>query len=290
MRLNRALRAAALLLVLATACPGWAADGWSTDFNAALAEAGRLDKPLLIHLYADWCGPCRQMERNVLNQPAVLHEMGRSVVAVKVNVDRQPQVASRYSVQALPCDIFVEPDGQKIMEATGYRSLNEYLSSITRAGTRYADLVAARRRATPSPFDEPARDAGTRLAAEQQQRPMLDGYCPVTLWRNRKWEKGSPQFRVEYHDQVFLVASEADLQEFNENPARYAPRFLGCDPVVVWNSDRAVLGSTQFGAFYNDQLYLFTSDENRQTFKADPDKYTRTRVVLQVDDIEQPVR
>jgi thiol-disulfide isomerase/thioredoxin len=290
MRLNRALQAAALLLALVPACQGWAADGWSTDFDAALAEARRLDKPLLIHLYADWCGPCRQMERNVLSQPAVLREIGRSVIAVRINVDRQPQVASRYGVQALPSDVFVEPDGRKIMEATGYRSLNEYVSSMTRAGTRYADLVAARRPATPPPFADQGPDADTRLAAEQQRQPMLDGYCPVTLWRNRKWEKGSPQFRVEYHDQAFLVASEADVQEFNENPARYAPRFLGCDPVVVWESDRAVLGSTQFGAFYNDQLYLFTSDENRQAFKADPDKFTRTRVVLRVDDIEQPVR
>ena len=71
---------------------------------------------------------------------------------------------------------------------------------------------------------------------------------------------------------------------------RYAPRFLGCDPIVIWESDRAVLGSTRFGAFYNDQLYLFTSDQNRQSFKQDPDRYIRTRVVLRVDEIEHVIR
>lgn len=289
MSLSRAVWAVALLLSLAPAGALRAADGWSTDYESARAEAERLDKPLLIHFFADWCAPCRQMERSVLNQPAVLREIGRSVVAVKINVDEQPQLAARYAVQSLPADVFAEPDGREIMEATGYRGANEYLSSMTRAATRYADLVAAR---TP----EPARatgespNGGTRLTTIERQQPMLDGYCPVTLWRNRKWEKGSPQFRVEYRDQAYLLASAEDVREFNENPTRYAPRFLGCDPIVVWESDRAVLGSTRFGAFYNDQLFLFTSDENRQAFKADPDRYIRTRVVLRIDEIEQAVR
>jgi YHS domain-containing protein len=86
------------------------------------------------------------------------------------------------------------------------------------------------------------------------------------------------------------MASVEEQQEFNENPTRYAPRFLGCDPVIVYQSDRAVLGSTKFGAFYDDELYLFVSNDNRQAFKANPDQYIRTRVVLRADQIEQVVR
>lgn len=290
MRLSLSVWAAAFLLLPATIDTTQAADGWSSDFDAAQAEAERLDKPLLIHFYADWCGPCRQMERNVLHQRAVLQEIGRSVIAVKINVDDQPQIASKYGIQALPSDVYAEPDGRKLMEATGYRGAGEYVSSMTRAATRYADLVAAR---TPAPRPAATGDvvnSSTRLATSEERRPMLDGYCPVTLFHNHKWEKGSPQFRIEYRDQVYLAASADDMREFNEDPTRYAPRFLGCDPVVVWESDRAVPGSTQFGAFYNDQLYLFTSEQNRQTFKADPDRYTRTRVVLRLDDIEPITR
>ena len=68
------------------------------------------------------------------------------------------------------------------------------------------------------------------------------------------------------------------------------PRFLGCDPVVVWDSDRAIRGLTKFAAFYDDELYLFSTAENRDTFKAKPDTYIRTRIVLQPDEIETVVR
>ena len=90
--------------------------------------------------------------------------------------------------------------------------------------------------------------------------------------------------------QQFLLASEAQKKEFAENPDRYVPRFLGCDPVVVWDSDRAVPGETTWAAFYDEELYLFSSAQNRSRFRKDPDKYTKTRVVLNVQDIQTLVR
>lgn len=283
------------LLVVAgqPACAQTAADAWYTDFDAALAEAQRLDRPLLVHFYADWCGPCQQMERNVLHRDAVQSAIRKHVVAVKINTDRDPEVTARYGIDALPTDLFVEPNGTRIIESTGYRSINEYTAALSRAATRYSDLVAQRKaRETPpevSPGDS-AEEPAVELAATPEQKPMLDGYSPVTLWKNRRWEKGSPQFRAEYRGQVYDLASAEELAEFNENPARFAPRFLGCDAVVVLESDRAVLGSTRYAAFYDDELYLFVDNDNRQSFKKDPDRYIKTRVVLQVDEIQTAVR
>lgn len=282
-----------LLLLLAwtggVACGAETADGWLSDFDAALAEAQRLNRPLLVHFYADWCGPCRQMEQGVLHRPDVLAEIRKSVVAVKVNTDRSPHLATRYNVEALPMDLFLEPDGKQLLESTGYRSVSQYRMAIARAATRYADLVA-RRAPKPAPAERPADPPPSQLAARDERLPMLDGYCPVTLWKNRRWEKGSPQFRAEFRDQIYQMASAESLQEFNENPSRFAPRFLGCDAVIVYESDRAVLGSTRYAAFYDDQLFLFVDDHNRQAFKKNPDNYVKTRVVLHVDQIEVVAR
>ena len=55
-------------------------------------------------------------------------------------------------------------------------------------------------------------------------------------------------------------------------------------------SDRAVLGSTRYAAFYDNELYLFVDDINRKAFKRSPDNYVRTRVVLNVDQIETVTR
>jgi YHS domain-containing protein/thiol-disulfide isomerase/thioredoxin len=265
-------------------------DVWRKDFDTALAEARRLNRPLLVHFYADWCGPCRQMEQNVLHREQVQRELRRLVVPVKVNADRSPAVAERYHIESLPTDLFLEPDGTPIVESTGYRGINDYLNAIGRAALKYSDLLAQRAAKTSGPASTEPVPGTTSLAAAAGQKPMLGGYSPVTLWRNRKWEKGSPQFQSEYKGQVYQLVSAAEQQEFNENPTRYAPRFLGCDPVVVYQSDRAVPGSTQFGAFYDDELYLFVSNENRRAFKANPDQYIRTRVVLRTDQIEPIVR
>jgi thiol-disulfide isomerase/thioredoxin/YHS domain-containing protein len=288
MRRQTVFRALLLTLVIAVG-ESRADDVWRSDFQSAQAEASRLNRPLLVHFYADWCVPCRQMEQNVLRREQVQKELQRLVVAVKVNTDRSPDIASRYGIDSLPTDLFLEPDGTPIVQSSGYRNANDYVAAAKRASVKYTDLLA--RRAPPA---EPAATAPpkdqTTLAASEEQKPMLDGYSPVTLWKNRKWEKGSPQFRGEYKGQVYEMASAEQLQEFHEDPARYTPRFLGCDPVIVYQSDRAVPGSTQYGAFYDDELFLFTSADNRTAFKADPDRYIRTRVVLRLDQIEQIVR
>jgi YHS domain-containing protein/thiol-disulfide isomerase/thioredoxin len=266
-------------------------DGWMTDYDQALALARQQQKPLLIHFYADWCGPCKKMEQTVLNRPEVLAEIRKSVIAVKINTDSNPVITEKFGITALPTDVVIEPGGARLIESIGPRSLSEYRTAITRAATRYNDFLAKRApRTSPPPAQpnpqQPAQQVPAELVDTDELQPMLDGYCPVTLWSNRRWEKGSPQFRADYRGQVYLLTSQEHLQEFHDNPDRYAPRFLGCDAVVVYESDRAVLGSTRYAAFYDNELYLFVDDINRQAFKRNPDNYVRTRVVLSVDQIE----
>lgn len=293
MRYSRWAGPALLLLLCATA---QAADGvWMTDFEAARKRAEELQRPMLIHFGADWCGPCRQMERNVLHTPRVTEQIRSNVVAVIVNVDRQPKLAARFGVTSLPTDLFIEPDGKRLMQSTGYRPASEYASSIARASTRYHDLLASRRPAEPkTPVAAVPRSDDEspkpKAASASRVEPVLDGFCPVVLWQQRRWIKGSPQFTSEFRGQLYHLSSKEALEAFEENPERYAPRFLGCDPIIVWETDRAVPGSTRFGAFYDDELYLFVSDENRKTFKKNPDRYVRTRVVLDVDQIESVTR
>ena len=271
-----------------------AAEGWRSDFDAARQEAARAGKPLLVHFGATWCGPCRQMETTVFTQPQVAQILNHDIVAVKIDVDQHQALSSRFGIEVLPCDIFLEPGGDRIVESKGYRNPQEYLEMLQRAKLRNIELAKMRKQrgeaqvATAQP--QTAGDSNIQNAAATSTAPMLDGYCPVTLWKNRKWVKGSSELAREFRGQVYHFSTAEAMDEFQQDPRRYTPRFLGCDAVTVWESDRAVRGSTRFAAFYDDELYLFSNADNRDTFKQTPDRYIRTRIVLQPDEIETVIR
>lgn len=71
-------------------------------------------KPVLVYFYADWCGPCKEI-------PPVLKKVKqelKDVRIVKVNVDRNPFIASRYKVNRLPT-LIVFQEGEPIWTHEG---------------------------------------------------------------------------------------------------------------------------------------------------------------------------
>lgn len=55
--------------------------------------------PVLVDFYADWCGPCKAM--NPVISSIVQSVQGKARV-LKINIDRNPQLATQLGVQAVP--------------------------------------------------------------------------------------------------------------------------------------------------------------------------------------------
>lgn len=70
--------------------------------------------PVLVDFYADWCGPCRELA-------PVVEELAQETPNarfVKVNVDREPALATRYGVTSIP-RLLVFRNGQIAADHTG---------------------------------------------------------------------------------------------------------------------------------------------------------------------------
>ena len=294
--------AGVVMLVSLTAIGANKADVWKHDFTDAAKEAKQTARPLLIHFGATWCPPCRQMEKDVLHHADVRDVLTRQFVAVMIDSDQHPDLISQFEIKSLPTDVIIAPDGVIALKAEGGRDRKTYL----------AQLRHTLEQITPQPESPAERSQdeqlvqksipGTARVSEPSQEPIpedkpatgvkllvgLDRYSPVSLAKNRQWRKGKTDLALVYQGVVYLLCDAEEYREFQADPAKYAPRLLGCDPVVLWNSDRAVPGSTQFGAYFDGELFLFASPENRDRFKSSPTLYTKPQHVLKVDQVDGP--
>lgn len=266
---------------------------WKGDYTAARAEAREAGKLLLVHFYADWCGPCQQMDAETLHSSELTAALGERLVAVKIDSDRHQGLVELLRVEGLPADILIAPGGQIVEKREGYRTKADYLRWVNQWASRFpppspAPQTFVEKRPQP-PADPNGEPGPARLPfSSNPAKPALvglDGYSPVGIKTKRQWVRGRSEYQVVWQGVVYYCADEEERRQFQSSPERFAPRLLGCDPVELRRTDRAVQGSVQFGAFYDGELYLFTSQESRNQFKLSPDDFVQTRHVFQADDV-----
>ncbi len=107
----------------------WLAEVDTANFPSVLASSS---VPILLDLWAPWCGPCRAVAP-ALEQ--LSKERAGSLRVVKVNVDEEPTVSSGLGVQGIPTMVLFD-DGAEIGRQVGalpIAQIRQWVDSVLKA-------------------------------------------------------------------------------------------------------------------------------------------------------------
>ena len=172
----------ALLLLTALASPAVAVSApptWYTKVDEATREAQRSGRPILVDLYAAWCGWCKELDRNVFSTPR-FQQFARDFVLLRVDTEDGGEgsaLDSRYQVQSLPTTLLLDGDRILLGKVEGYAPTDEYIAMIQEELKTFAEYSARAKSALAG--DE--LSAQKSVAAEAHMRG--DGKRAAALYR-----------------------------------------------------------------------------------------------------------
>jgi len=102
---------------------------WQPYDDQLVAQATNAGKPILIDFYADWCIPCKQIEKKLFTQPAIIEKAG-NFLALKGDLTKEKSqevtdLRTKYKVHGVPTIILIDGKGNE------YRRFTDELLSFS---------------------------------------------------------------------------------------------------------------------------------------------------------------
>jgi thiol:disulfide interchange protein len=109
------------------------------DLDKAPALSRERGLPIFYEFSADWCGPCKLMDRDVFNNDNAAREINARYIPVRItdrmeedgeNLPPVRELIQKYKIMYFPSIVVVPPDGTKARELRGYEGYTETLQFL----------------------------------------------------------------------------------------------------------------------------------------------------------------
>lgn len=155
------------------------------DYDEAIEQAAKRDRPILVILGAEWCGPCKQLEKDMALPIAA--SIFKQWIAVKVDIDEEPALAKEWQVNAVPAFRILGVDQEVSASNEGYggvKKLQTWLSENFEA----ANPQTQRLLRDDKPVD--AKMISELIAMLRDRRPANRKLTSARLARNQDLAAG----------------------------------------------------------------------------------------------------
>ncbi len=114
------------------------------DLNVALAKAKAENKLVFIDAYAEWCGPCKMMARDIFPQKEVGDFFNANFINLKLDMEKgaNVEIAKKYAVTAYPTYLFLDGDGEVVHRGLGSMPADKFIEVAKTAADSENNLQA----------------------------------------------------------------------------------------------------------------------------------------------------
>ncbi|MCK4644504.1 thioredoxin fold domain-containing protein [bacterium] len=88
------------------------------------------EKPIMIDLYTDSCGWCKELDKNTFSDPTVAAYVHKHVIPLKIPADKDPYFSKKFEVKYYPTILFIDKDENEIDRLSRYYGPEEYLDKL----------------------------------------------------------------------------------------------------------------------------------------------------------------
>ncbi len=230
-----------------------------TDWPEVLQKAKQENKLIFVDAYTTWCGPCKQMVKEVFPNKKVADYYNQSFINYTIDMEKGqgPQLAQKYKVAQYPTLLFIASDGSLIHRAAGFHNPEDLIKLANAALDPSKQLATLERR-----FKNGDRDAQFLKDYTTLRAASFDGtHVPVAeayMETQKDWNtKDNRAFVFQYvggaDSKLFdhLTKNRNDyIKQFGETEVRNRIRTIVYDEIAKNSTEEKTVPISEVKALY----------------------------------------